>query len=502
MGIRYVIAGESQCDLFAETCLVADYLAQKLPNFCYERIEKPVTEWMPWLQKLNQKNKWHHTCSPIVWKELLMTGSKPVYIGNASEFLEYCYSYYKFDVYFSPLRFEYLSDNFGQFQKKVKQEAIALERLDNPVTLENPSANKVTICISGAGNPLALFIISGLLDLKQNVSKIYIYDEECSQTLMEFIEHECNYVGNEYLGKLVKYVDKIGVALTSSDLLIILDYIPFQSTYSIGKWLYENKKLMENIAIKINATATPKLYVVLPNLGPACYNATVIANLVTKINKNNVVVATSDIGLEMAPVAAEITGVPLRNMFCPPVWGFVGINHLADIQTTIHRYDTFHPYERYVKVKNSTLCIGTSTPEMRTMQYLMFFDETLWKKVADRKKKDTERRVSFHKAVALLTLIKIWLFDPNPNYIVSLGIQCNGSFGLTFNGVFSQPACLLNGEWRPASNYMMPRDPQVKISYLQEIAEIVMTLKKADLRQVVTYTPCTCKRKQYIKKLL
>lgn len=142
---------------------------------------------------------------------------------------------------------------------------------------------------------------------------------------------------------------------------------------------------MENIAIKINATATPKLYVVLPNLGPACYNATVIANLVTKINKNNVVVVTSDIGLEMAPVAAEITGVPLRNMFCPPVWGFVGINHLADIQTTIHRYDTFHPYERYVKVKNSTLCIGTSTPEMRTMEYLMFFDETLWKKVADRK---------------------------------------------------------------------------------------------------------------------
>lgn len=46
MGIRYVIAGESQCDLFAETCLVADYLAQKLPSFCYERIEKPVTEWM------------------------------------------------------------------------------------------------------------------------------------------------------------------------------------------------------------------------------------------------------------------------------------------------------------------------------------------------------------------------------------------------------------------------------------------------------------------------
>ncbi|XP_047528986.1 putative malate dehydrogenase 1B [Vanessa atalanta] len=353
MGVRYVIAGESQCDLFAEICLVADYLAQRLPDFCYERIEKPVAEWKPWLQKINQKNKWHHTGSPIVWKELLMAGSKPFYIGYASEFLEYC------------------------------------------------------------------------------------------------------------------------------------------------EWLYKNKKLMENIASNINATASPKLYVVLPNLGPACYNATIIANSITKINKNNIVVVTSDIGLEMASVAAEIAEVSLRNMFCPPVWGFVGINHLVDIRTTIHKYDSFNPFERYTKVKNSTLCIGTITPEMRTMEYLMFFDETLWNKVADRKakKKMSERPISIVKAVALLNLIKIWLFDPNPSYVVNLGIQCNGSFGLTFKGVFSQPAHLVNGEWRPASNYMLPKDPQVKIQYLQQIAEIAMKLKKSDLKQVVTYTPCVCKHK-------
>ncbi|XP_046963334.1 putative malate dehydrogenase 1B [Vanessa cardui] len=448
MGVRYIIAGESQCDLFAEICLVADYLAQRLPDFCYERIEKPVAEWKPWLQKINQKNKWHHTGSPIVWKELLMPGSKPFYIGCASEFLEYCYSYYKFDVFFAPKRFEYLIDNFGQFQKKQKLEMRRLARIDNSDMIDKSIQNKRTICISGAGNPLSLFIISGLLeqDVKKNISRIYIYDENCSQSLMEFIEHESNYVGTEYLGKIVKYVEKIGAALTSSDLLIILDYVPFQSTYSIGEWLYENKKLMENIASNINATASPKLYVVLPNLGPACYNATIIANSITKINKNNIVVVTSDLGLEMASVAAEIAEVPLRNMFCPPVWGFVGINHLVDIRTTIHKYDSFNPYDRYIKVKNSTLCIGTVTPEMRTLEYLMFFDVTLWNKVADRKakKKMSDRPISIVKAVALLNLIKIWLFDPNPSYVVNLGIQCNGSFGLTFKGVFSQPAHLVN----------------------------------------------------------
>lgn len=142
---------------------------------------------------------------------------------------------------------------------------------------------------------------------------------------------------------------------------------------------------MKHIAVNINATASSKMLVMLPNLGPACYNASILAQSVTKIKKNNIVVTTSDLGFEVAPIIAEIAEVPLRNMFCPPVWGFVGINHLVDIYTTVHKYYSFDPYERYSKVMNSTLPIGTLTPEMRTMEYLMFRDESLWKIVAERK---------------------------------------------------------------------------------------------------------------------
>lgn len=45
MSVRIVIAGESQCEMFAECCLIADHLSQTLPQFCYERIEQPVLEW-------------------------------------------------------------------------------------------------------------------------------------------------------------------------------------------------------------------------------------------------------------------------------------------------------------------------------------------------------------------------------------------------------------------------------------------------------------------------
>lgn len=141
---------------------------------------------------------------------------------------------------------------------------------------------------------------------------------------------------------------------------------------------------MKELSFMINASAARRMYILLPNLGPACYNATVLTQFI-QLNKNNVVVATSDLGLEISSIAAEIAEVPLKNMFCPPVWGFVGINHLVDIKTTVHRYDTLEPYKRYLKVRNSTLMIGCLTPEFRTLEYLMYFDENLWNKVAERK---------------------------------------------------------------------------------------------------------------------
>lgn len=142
---------------------------------------------------------------------------------------------------------------------------------------------------------------------------------------------------------------------------------------------------MENIGLMINASASSKLKIIFPNLGPACYNATILSESLTHISKHNIVVATADLGMEVTHIIAKIAEIPLRNMFCPPVWGFVGVNHLVDINNTIHRYNEFQPFKRYQKVKNSSLCIGSLTPHMRTIEYCMFFDDSLWIKVAEEK---------------------------------------------------------------------------------------------------------------------
>lgn len=142
---------------------------------------------------------------------------------------------------------------------------------------------------------------------------------------------------------------------------------------------------MYSVAESINAAGQKALRVLLPNLGPSCYNATIIKNLVKTINKNNIIVATSDLGLEVIRQISEIAKVPTKNIYCPPVWGFVGINHLVDVRTTTHRYDSFYPYERYKKVNKSTLKVGYLTPEMRMLEYLIHNDDTLWMKVTERK---------------------------------------------------------------------------------------------------------------------
>ncbi|CAD0197253.1 unnamed protein product [Chrysodeixis includens] len=269
----------------------------------------------------------------------------------------------------------------------------------------------------------------------------------------------------------------------------------------MGDWLRMNRKKMEELALMINASASRKMYVIFGNLGPACYNATVLRSRVN-INKNNIAVATSDLGLEILPILAEIAEVPMRNIFCPPVWGFIGINEVVDVRTTVHKYNSFEPYDRYTRVQNTTLNIGMITPEMRTMDYLMHFDNTLWPKVALMKSRYSRNMARLNKAISIVHLANLWLLNPNPEHIVCLGIYCNGTFGINFDGLFSQPARFIDGTWVPAADYSKPKDPGMKLPYMVQMAKYVMTLKPGDLPPVVPYFPCTCKSKTIKKKHL
>lgn len=184
-----------------------------------------------WLCKLNQKNKWHHIGSPVVWKELLMKGSKPFYIGGASDFLDYCHSYYHFDQFMTTEKLDSLVHNFTQYEKKLRKDwNVVSQRLCNEFVEPTPK-KKFIVTISCTGFPIAMHIVSGLLEMavgNKSISKIYIFDSECSEDFMDFIERECSYIGTNNPGKVVKVVEKVGMALTHTDLFIVLDHVPFK----------------------------------------------------------------------------------------------------------------------------------------------------------------------------------------------------------------------------------------------------------------------------------
>lgn len=161
-----------------------------------------------------------------------MIGSKPFYIGGAADFLEYCHSYYDIDVFLTPENIEGLTANFAQFKNKLKFETKELkhfkEKLDK---IEKLVQTDFVVTITGAGHPITMHLISGLLDMSvgnKTVSKIYLFDPDGSSEFMDFVEQDCRYVDTKHAGKVVKYVTKIGTALTNCDLLIILDHVPFK----------------------------------------------------------------------------------------------------------------------------------------------------------------------------------------------------------------------------------------------------------------------------------
>lgn len=79
-------------------------------------------------------------------------------------------------------------------------------------------------------------------------------------------------------------------------------------------------------------------------------------------------------------------------------------------------------------------------------------------------------------------------------------VVITGAFGLTFKGIFSQPSRFVDGFWVPAADYMTPKDPQMNLMHLQEMAEYVMNLENTELPKIIPFNPCSCKPKTQKRK--
>ncbi|NWI67745.1 MDHC protein, partial [Todus mexicanus] len=89
-----VLAGRADCPHYARAELLADYLQANLPNFRVHKITQHPDKWEQWLHGICEVNRWEHTQSPIIWRELLDRGGKGLLLGGVDAFLEYAQHYY------------------------------------------------------------------------------------------------------------------------------------------------------------------------------------------------------------------------------------------------------------------------------------------------------------------------------------------------------------------------------------------------------------------------
>nr|XP_046479738.1 putative malate dehydrogenase 1B [Neodiprion pinetum] len=463
-----LVAGVMEDQVFSHVCYVASHLSQTLPNFRFERICKQCEEWEPWLEKICKTRGWSHENSPLVWRKFGKSADNYAYIGDATQFWEFIREYYGIESQLS-------KDELNTLGQDCSQEAEIRARKNTLIA----GNSKLRVSIFGSDRQLCenlaidLCAIEILHLAKEIVVKLYnppVPSTRLKDEIRE-IETPCK------SSPAIKIVQSLSIALADCDILIILNEIPMESGEAIDYWLNRNGSSMLDLARQINDFAPDCMKVVFCSAGPNCLNAGLLASTVTNLDANNIVVVSSHLGFEILCETANLVDVALEEMGCPPVWGFIGINHFVDMHNTIQRHEIYRPNNRALKSRNgTTLPLGARHQELSSIFYMVHDkdpDVTL-----------LEHKVSLagdsQKCIAICDLLRLW-YNKNNNVedeIISLGICSDGTFGIPKGIFFSQPVYLQQLEddsrrWLPCAEFPQPGHQNWILNNMIETAQIL-----------------------------
>lgn len=254
----------------------------------------------------------------------------------------------------------------------------------------------LNICISGASNPFLRVLLAQFCDIEYTPKpcgiaiKLYDRYSETKQNaqFIKTIMEEFSLLDTTIF-KTIEIVQTIGDGLKDCDLFVIADYfrplvqmLLFKKTICRLRFSGEvndlNEKIVKKMSImllyadEINAFAKRSLRIVLASDGPDCFNATVLVETCTRIRVSNIVAVTSDIGISHLNEVSKQTGMPIKDLGSPPVWGFIGINQYVDLDSIIQYSEVYIPFMRALNaIKDSTLPPGKMKPELRFSAYLL-----------------------------------------------------------------------------------------------------------------------------------
>lgn len=420
----FVIAGHPDCYLFNHARYIGNYLSEHLPNFQIKIIEIAVDKWKTWLKNKNLEQGWYHFECPLIYKQLRMQGGKAHFIGGLSEFWEYCSDYYGL---ISKLKHEDLMELCSDSMQFFSQQ--------ENVNLEKNVINSFNICIAGDQdnlmNLLTMEIIcmdnifTGKSQIVINVfNQSYAIDDEIEEAVMNEWPSKINYIVNK--------VDNLDVGLQGCHLLIVTGNFTREKDEDFYKWLHRNYVSMQNLSHVINKFGNRSLRIIIAMHGPVCFNAAVLIEHVKEVKPCNIVAVTADVGLEILNVTKEVTNATTAiNLGAPPVWGFIGVNEIVDLEHIIELYNIYRPNERAINnTYDSTLPLGKAQAVIRYYNYMTHELRDVWFKMNERNKNEVVKspQNSYSKVRSIISLIYNWFCKEKIGNIISLGIISDGMF--------------------------------------------------------------------------
>nr|CAB3263710.1 putative malate dehydrogenase 1B [Phallusia mammillata] len=452
---KFVIAGSCDCPYFAKLELLADQLSTNLPHFQVHKIVLPKEQWGGWLADTCNKNNWVHEKSPIVWRELVDRGGKGMLLGGFNEFMEYAQCYYGLtSEMMTELMFKIRDENIDACAEKLKEE----EEFKN---LSKPTH----ICIVNASNPVAYHLIpsvaSGKIYGPDTEISVRLFDSPIRAKALEGIAMEIQDLAFPLLRK-VTVCEDLNEAFKDASAVIFLDSTKdVESEETHDEYLLKNFEQFKTYAKVLDNQALPDAKIILSGNGALNFNAHVLIEHSSKLNKQNIVASSRLQERRARTLLAEKMRVIPAGVQDVVTWG----NCANDAAV-----DSMHIELSLATVKGYDGAITGPTWFSRSLIEMIYDNKWLSTDFItdhghrkDKLEGAFNHPTSLSEAAALSSLMRDWIQGASsPDEIFSLGVECEGWYDIS-GCVMSLPVKFTGGSYQVVWDMELSAESKTKL---------------------------------------
>ncbi|XP_050010296.1 putative malate dehydrogenase 1B isoform X2 [Alexandromys fortis] len=425
---KFVIAGKANCPYYAKAELLADYLQKNLPDFRIFKITQHPDVWEEWLEDICEKNRWDHSTSPIIWRELLDRGGKGLLLGGYNEFLEHAQLYYGVTSSMTTDLMMLIAKENLEAHIEEEVEKKTLKDLITPLQVWIASASN-TACYH-----IIPILISGEVFGTHREISLTLFDREQMESHLESLVVEVEDLASPVL-RSVSLCTNTEDAFLRAQVIVILDDSTDEEVYTLESCLRSRVPLCRLYGYLMEKNAHESVKVIVGGKTFVNLKTALLMQYAPNIAHNIIAVALGVEGQAKAAVARKMktTSASIKDVI---IWGNISGNNYIDL--------------RKAKVYDYDSAIKGPPGYCHSVLNLIFDSEWVTKEFVMRLRNLSSTGKEFGGILAahsIATTLKYWYHGSPPGEIVSLGIMSEGQFGIPEGVVFSMPVKFENGTW-------------------------------------------------------